>query len=483
MADDVRWRSPPPDPASDAAPARDVAAGPPEERAATRGSAAEPALGEAPDEAAPQTSGRDGGRRRRGRGGKRGAHRRGVHEAEKPPVNNAAAGAPPVDPSAATKPDAAGPSRSAASQRGRNGRARRRGPIFAALDLGTNNCRLLVARAEGEGFQIIDAFSRVVRLGEGLSDTGALAASAVERSLAALSICADRVAKHRVTRLRAIATEACRRAANQRAFIERVRDVTGIHLEVIEAEEEARLAVAGCAPLLDQKAEELLVFDIGGGSTELIWIDLAKTSPARRRALVMALAHSASKSDRARAAASHVKDWVSIPAGVVTLGEEYDRLIDDDVKFGHMHAHVERLIAPFRDRVGPMTPERLVRMQMLGTSGTITTLAGVHLDLERYSRRAVDGLWIASDAVDRVIERLLGMNAYERASIPCIGEDRATNLMAGAAILRTILRAWPTRRLRVADRGLREGMLYGLIQDGIERRAQTQTGARGRRPG
>ena len=345
-----------------------------------------------------------------------------------------------------------------------------RGAAIAALDLGTNNCRLLVARPDGEAFQVIDAFSRVVRLGEGLNDTGALSDAAMERAVAALSICAERLSRHRVQQFRAIATEACRRADNQRLFIDRVRAETGLHLDVIAAEEEARLAVAGCAPLVEPTAEQLLVFDIGGGSTELIWVDLSKTTSAKRKALLMALAHGASRSDRARAAAQHITDWVSLPVGVVTLGEKFDRIIDDGEKFRTMYNHTVELIEPFAVNGCAPTRERLAKMQMLGTSGTITTLAGVHLELERYSRRAVDGLWVPTAAVDRVIERLCEMNAYERASIPCVGEDRATNLMSGAAILRAILHAWPTRRLRVADRGLREGLLYGLLQDSAQGR-------------
>lgn len=210
---------------------------------------------------------------------------------------NAASGAAGAD--AASAAEASGNTGAPARKRGAT--RRHRGPVYAALDLGTNNCRLLVARADGEGFQILDAFSRVVRLGEGLSDTGRLSHAAIDRSVAALSICADRVAKHHGARLRAIATEACRRADNQTEFLDRVAAATGIALEVIDAEQEARLAVAGCAPLLDPKADELLVFDIGGGSTELIWVDLSRTSPERRRALLMALAHGDRRDEIGRA--------------------------------------------------------------------------------------------------------------------------------------------------------------------------------------
>lgn len=476
MTDDIRWRGPRPDDAATAAEPGDG-----DGRARTRGSGRRTTEGEAPLEAK-----RPHRRRRRGRGRKSASDQnapvRAEERAQQPRRRAEAAPAAPKKIAAAPKiadpPPPSPPEASAAGQtRARRG-ARRRGPIYAALDLGTNNCRLLVARAEGEAFQIIDAFSRVVRLGEGLSETGRLSEAAIDRSVAALAICADRIAKHRALRLRAIATEACRRAENQRVFLERVREETGIQLDVIAAEHEARLAVAGCAPLLDVKSEELLVFDIGGGSTELIWIDLSRASAPKRRALLMALAHGDSRSDRARAAARHIIDWVSIPVGVVTLGEAFDRIEGDEARFEAMHAHVDALVAPFLERNGPITSERLARMQVLGTSGTITTLAGVHLNLERYSRRAVDGLWIGGRSVERVIDRLATMNGAERAAIPCIGEDRATNLMAGAAILRAILRAWPTHRLRVADRGLREGMLYGLIQDGLAAKRRRESGQR-----
>ncbi|MEL6318783.1 MAG: Ppx/GppA family phosphatase, partial [Pseudomonadota bacterium] len=250
---------------------------------------------------------------------------------------------------------------------------------------------------------------------------------------------------------------------------------TGLEIEIIAAEEEARLAVAGCAPLFDPAAEHLLVFDIGGGSTELIWVDLASTSPEKRVAVLKALALGQG-SARARDAARHVNDWISLPVGVVTLIESYSGHDDDREQFDAMHAHVAELIRPFAERAGcAPTAERLEKLQVLGTSGTITTLAGVHLELQRYSRDRVDGVWIGGAEVDEVISRLREMTPYERAAVPCIGDDRATNLMSGAAILRAILRAWPTDRLRVADRGLREGLLYGLMQD-AQRRAPRGAG-------
>jgi exopolyphosphatase/guanosine-5'-triphosphate,3'-diphosphate pyrophosphatase len=348
-----------------------------------------------------------------------------------------------------------------------------RGPTLAALDLGTNNCRLLVARSDGPSFTVIDAFSRVVKLGEGLQETRRLSTDAMTRSIEALSICADRLRKHEVQWFRAVATEACRRASNISAFVDRVEHETGITLDIISAQEEARLAVAGCAPLLDPKAERLLVFDIGGGSTELILLDIANVDPGQRKSLLMALSHPVEKSALATRAAGCVADWVSLPVGVVTLGERWVQLRNDNVQFQAMLQDVTTLLSPFANRINAMAPsgDALKGLQLLGTSGTITTLAGVHKNLARYSRRHIDGLWIESFSIQLVIDRLLRLDNQGRAAIPCIGQDRATNLMSGAAILRAILAAWPTIWVRVADRGLREGLLYGLVDDmRIERR-------------
>jgi len=279
----------------------------------------------------------------------------------------------------------------------------------------------------------------------------------------ALKICADKMRRHKVRRMRVIATEACRRASNGEEFINRVKQETGLRLSVIRPEEEARLAVAGCAPLLDPECESILVFDIGGGSTELILVDLHGTPPHLRQKLLMALAPNSGEPERARAAAAHIADWISLPVGVVTLAEKYAMVHDEIERFQLMAGEVASLIAPFAVNACEATPERLSKMQLLGTSGTITTLAGVHLELEQYNRAKVDGLWVDISAIDRVIDKLLCLNPYERAAMPCIGEDRAELVMSGAAILRAILRAWPAPKLRVADRGLREGMLYGLM--------------------
>lgn len=350
------------------------------------------------------------------------------------------------------------------------------GQILAAIDIGTNNCRLLIARQKGEDFEVIDAFSRIVRLGEGVALTGKLSEAAMSRTIDALKICAKKMRRHRGIRVRVVATEACRRARNGRDFVERARRETGLRIDVISPEEEARLAVAGCAPLTDPEAEQLLVFDIGGGSTELIWVDLSTVPSSRRRSLVKALAPPGRgrpiDSARARAAEAHIADWVSIPMGVATLYDQFSGFGDEPARFDSMRRAFTEGLSSFASKGFAPTPERLSRLQLLGTSGTVTTLAGVHLGLPRYDRSRVDGLWLGSKALFDVTSRLLTAGLSGRAEIPCVGADRAEFVMSGAAILNAIMMTWPSPRVRVADRGLREGLLYGLMQTTGGKRAK-----------
>jgi len=339
-------------------------------------------------------------------------------------------------------------------------------PAIAALDLGTNNCRLLVARPEGEGFVVVDAFSRAVRLGEGVEHSNLLGGAAQARALKALRICAAKIRQHRVTDARIIATEACRRAVNGAGFIRRVTREVGLQMEIISAEEEARLAVAGCAPLIDPEAEQLLVFDIGGGSTELIWVDMSRTPASRRVSLIRALAPTGgngAESANARAAAAHITDWISVPMGVSTLHERFASTGDDNQRFAAMSSHFEEHLAPFipyrKDNRAALTR----RLQIIGVSGTATTFGALHLGLHTYDRSKVDGLWLPARRAAEVTERLLEQGANSELDRG-IGPGRAELMLSGAAILMTILRTWPVERMRIADRGLREGMLYGLLQ-------------------
>ncbi|HEX7969577.1 MAG TPA: Ppx/GppA phosphatase family protein [Stellaceae bacterium] len=312
---------------------------------------------------------------------------------------------------------------------------------YAALDLGTNNCRLLVARGAGRGFRVIDAFSRIVRLGEGLAATGVLSEAAMARTIEALKVCAGKVAHRRVTQARYVATEACRRAANCAEFIERVHVDTGIAIEIISTDEEARLVVAGCAALLDRRVPYACVFDIGGGSTELVWLRLPRDPRATVR----------------------VEGFISLPHGVVTLSDRYGGREVTEATYAAMVAEMRAAILPFEERYGIAARIARGEVQMLGSSGTVTTLAGIHLELPRYNRAMVDGSVLTFDCVHAVSQRLARMNYAARASHPCIGGERADLVLAGCAILEAICRLWPVGRLRVADRGIREGILLGLL--------------------
>lgn len=340
------------------------------------------------------------------------------------------------------------------------------GPM-AALDLGTNNCRLLVARPEGEGFAVMDAFSRSVLLGEGVEHSNLLAPEAQDRAIKALRICAAKIRQHNVAAARVVATEACRRAANGREFVRRVTRETGLAMDIISAEEEARLAVAGCAPLVDPEAEQLLVFDIGGGSTELIWVDMSGVPPSKRQALVRALAPLGGRlghDDRARAAAAHIADWISVPMGVSTLHERCADIADDQRRYAMMSWHFEQRLAPFGPYEAADRAALSAKLQIIGVSGTATTFGALDLGLRSYDRGQVDGLWMPMPRVAAVADRLLAQGREARGRHPGIGPGRVDLVISGAAILMTILRIWPVARLRVADRGLREGILYGLLQ-------------------
>ena len=312
--------------------------------------------------------------------------------------------------------------------------------VYAALDLGTNNCRLLIATPTGDGFRVVDSFSRIIRLGEGIAATGSISDAAIERAIAALSICSDKIRYRRARRLRLIATEACRAAGNAESFRARVAAETGIKLEVIDRETEATLAVIGCSPLLDPRGRGAILFDIGGGSTELVRIERDPDAPN---------------------AAPRIKAWMSIPLGVVTLAEHFGGKNVTRELYAQMIAEVAQHVAPF----AAMHGTDLADMHMLGTSGTVTTLAGVFLNLPRYDRRRIDSIWMNDADVSATIQRLLSMSYEQRIHNNCISIERADLVLAGCAILDAIRNAFPLPRLRVADRGLREGMLVEMMRE------------------
>jgi exopolyphosphatase/guanosine-5'-triphosphate,3'-diphosphate pyrophosphatase len=317
----------------------------------------------------------------------------------------------------------------------------RGGATYAALDLGTNNCRLLIARPTRDSFRVVDAFSRIIRLGEGVSASGRLGEPAVARAIDALSVCRDKMRNRGVTRARLIATEACRAAENGDAFQTKVRELVGLDLEIIERETEAALAATGCTPLIDPAARGVLLFDIGGGSSELV--RLGPCSPVLRGP-----------------PRPQIESWVSLPVGVVTLAERHGGVTVTRDLFETMVREVAENLGAFAAANG----NDLHDIHLLGTSGTVTTVAGVHLDLPRYDRRRIDGCWLSDGEIDTVVDRLIGMSYDERVASPCIGAERADLVLAGCAILEAIRRAFPCPRLRVADRGLREGMLVELMR-------------------
>jgi len=341
--------------------------------------------------------------------------------------------------------------------------------LYAALDLGTNSCRMLIAQPKGSQFHVVDSFSKSVQLGHGLEATGRLSRESMARTVGALKICQRKLGRHEVRRMRLVATEACRRALNAPEFIRLVERETGLGLEIIETEEEARLAVVSCAPLVSTRTEQLLVVDIGGGSTELVWIDLSRVPRLERPRAIMRL-HSGFEAGASELPAAKVVDWISVPLGVATLKDQFNDVQDDAARFALMSWFFEENLAEF----SPYNEPDQVRegFQIIGTSGTVTTVAATHLGLKRYDRNKVDGLRMTSDQIDQVIQGYLALGPAGRRADPRIGRDRHSLIMSGAAILQALLRVWPTDRLSVADRGLREGLLYaqmsadGVLEDG-----------------
>jgi exopolyphosphatase / guanosine-5'-triphosphate,3'-diphosphate pyrophosphatase len=344
---------------------------------------------------------------------------------------------------------------------------RRRGPepaapeadLYAALDLGTNSCRMLIATPDRGHFRVVDAFAKSVRLGSGLERTGHLSRGAIGRTLAALEICAEKLERYRVRNVRLVATEACRRARNGNNFLVLAARQTGLRLEVIRPEEEARLAVISCAPLVAPEASQVLVFDIGGGSTELVWLDLSAIAPAERAQAIVNLEMGGGSGTPG---AARIVDFISVPLGVATLHERYADVADDSARFALMSWFFEEQIAGFKPYIESLIDDA-GRFQMIGTSGTVTTVGAAHLGLKRYDRRKVDGMRLSARAIDEVIARFLRLGPEGRRTDIGLGRDRSELIMSGAAILQTLLRLWPTDSIRVADRGLREGMLFAMM--------------------
>jgi exopolyphosphatase/guanosine-5'-triphosphate,3'-diphosphate pyrophosphatase len=343
------------------------------------------------------------------------------------------------------------------------------GAIYGALDLGTNNCRLLVARPSRRGFFVIDAFSRIIKLGEGVSHSGVLSEEAIARTMDALRVCSSKMARRGVTRARLVATEACRVAKNGPDFVALVKRETGLALEIIGRETEARLAVSGCASLIDKQSDYALIFDIGGGSSEFVWLNLKNGRRGKRISL----------EDRLRIQ-DCIEAWTSLPFGVVTLAERFGGNRAEGFQFEAMVEFVQARLKPFSEANG-IGAKVAHGAHLLGTSGTVTTIAGVYLGLSEYHRAKVDGCWLSSGSIREVTKRIARMNWEQRAAQPCIGPERADLILAGCAIMEAMLRVWPVRSLRVADRGLREGILATMIaEDTVRERAALSASGNGK---
>lgn len=340
---------------------------------------------------------------------------------------------------------------------------RRQKPCYAAIDLGTNNCRMLVARpdekansangAAAGGLHVIDGFSRIVRLGEGVTASGKLSDEAIQRTVKALKICAGKIRNRGAVETRAIATEACRQAENGDAFLKTVKAETGLIMKTISPVEEAELTLTGCVPLLKTGHPKALMFDIGGGSTELMWVDTVD-------------ADNPSEPPKAL-------DILSLPFGVVGLAEEFGKDALAPETFEVIVERVAKALAPFEDRHQIQGEIEAGNVHMLGTSGTVTTLGAIYLDLPRYDRSRVDGLSIRHESIHAICTNLMGLDYEARHNHPCIGPGRADLMVMGCAIVTAICRRWPATHLTAADRGIREGLLLGMIAD-----AQAGNGAR-----
>ncbi|MEO0344375.1 MAG: Ppx/GppA phosphatase family protein [Pseudomonadota bacterium] len=352
------------------------------------------------------------------------------------------------------------------------GPAKKKGPkgapdkrLYAAVDLGTNSCRMLIARPNGLSFDVVDAFSKPVYLGKGLVDNGALSRGAMDRTMSALQICKQKLCTNKVNHVRLVATEACRQATNGRSFLNKVRQMTGLRFEMIPPKEEARLAVIGAAPHVREDSEQILVVDIGGGSTEMVWIDLRGVDPMERTTAVLNL-KIGSKTEQIKShQGAKVVDWISIPWGVSTLLGQYSDVENDADQFALMSWFFEEQLyafGPAQAQANNMCPNCF---QVIGTSGTVTTVAASHLKLSRYVRDKVDGVDLSAADVDTVVNQYLRLGHKGRQSDPCIGKSREALIMSGAAILQGILRVWPTEKLTVADCGLREGLLFSQMTE------------------
>ena len=314
------------------------------------------------------------------------------------------------------------------------------GDNYAAIDLGTNSCRLVIATPTPSSFRIVETFSKITRLGEGIINNNELSHTAIRRTINALRVCAGVLEEYEpIVKARYVATAACRRAKNCRYFMDLVKRETGLNIEIISPQEESRLAVVGCIPLLNRNIKRALVFDIGGGSTE---VSLARMSNSGR---------------------AIIEAFVSLPYGVVTVSEAFPEHEMTDLAYNTIIERTHKLLAEFENKYHISEDIKSQRIQVLGTSGTVTVLGAIHLNLSRYNRSAVDGLALSAQDVDKTISKIKRMGDEGRKKHACIGTQKSDLTMAGCAIIEGLMSFWNVSEITIADRGIREGILLDLM--------------------
>ena len=311
---------------------------------------------------------------------------------------------------------------------------------FAAIDLGTNSCRLVIASPTPASFRIVETFSKITRLGEGIINDNELSRPAMRRTINALKVCAGVIEEYApIYRSRFVAPAACRRAKNCKEFLDLVKKETGLTIETISSKEESRLAVVGCIPLLNRNIKRALVFDIGGGSTE---ISLARVTNSGK---------------------TFIEGFVSLPYGVVTISEAFPSQDMTALAYDTIIERTHKLLKEFDEKYNIREAIKNQEIQIIGTSGTVTVLGAVHLNLPRYNRSAVDGISITRQDIDRAIAKIKRLGDEGRKKHPCIGAQKADLTMAGCAIIEGLCSFWPIEEITVADRGIREGILLDMM--------------------
>jgi exopolyphosphatase/guanosine-5'-triphosphate,3'-diphosphate pyrophosphatase len=316
--------------------------------------------------------------------------------------------------------------------------------------------------------KVIDSFAKIISLGEGIKQTGVLSEEAIERTIVALRACKKKLDSHRIYKMRAVATEACRQASNTKSLIERVNSEIGVDLEVISPQEEARLVLKGCSGVISDEKNYGILMDIGGGSTEVVWLKINKgmTRPT-----------------------ISVIDSISLPFGVVTISDTYTHSKNNQEIYTVLRKNILSTIDTFMKKNNIRTNFSKGDVQVITSSGTTTTLGSLTLGLSTYDRSSVDGKDFSSKKIVEVGEELLSRYLSSTPTTVKLGKEKnfITNkffdhvldksseefkifaynrmglLAAGVVIINSILESIGDCLVRIADRGVREGILYDLM--------------------